>query len=38
MLRGGDSEFIAGIGRPQVDRLLILLDLDAVLTFPSGAR
>jgi len=38
MLRGGESEFISGIGRPYGDRLLILLDLDAVLTFPSGAR
>jgi len=39
MLGGGEAEFIAGIGRPFRDRLLILLDLDAVLTFAhSGGR
>ena len=38
MLGGGEAEFIAGIGRPFRDRLLILLDLDAVLTFPSAVK
>jgi purine-binding chemotaxis protein CheW len=38
MLGGQDSEFIAGIGRPYRDRLLILLELDAVLTFSTGGR
>jgi hypothetical protein len=35
MLGGPDAEFISGIGRPWGDRLLILLELDAVLTFPG---
>jgi purine-binding chemotaxis protein CheW len=38
MLGGPDAEFIAGIGRPYRDRLLILLELDAVLTFSAGGR
>jgi purine-binding chemotaxis protein CheW len=36
MLGGADTEFIAGIGRPWGERLLILLELDAVLTFAGG--
>ena len=36
MLGGPDAEFIAGIGRPWGERMLILLDLDAVLTFAGG--
>jgi len=38
MLGGPNAEFIAGIGRPYRDRLLILLELDAVLTFSTGGR
>jgi purine-binding chemotaxis protein CheW len=30
------GELIAGIGRPRPDRILILLDLDAVLAFKRG--
>lgn len=33
-----DLEFLLGIGRPKSDRMLILLQLDAVLTFPVGPR
>jgi purine-binding chemotaxis protein CheW len=33
LLGAGESEFIAGIARPRPDRLVILLDLDAVLAF-----
>jgi chemotaxis signal transduction protein len=36
LLGAGDSEYIAGIARPRPDRLVILLELDAVLQF--GAR
>ena len=36
MLGGAESEFIAGIGRPRADRMLILLHLDAVLAFGGG--
>jgi len=38
MLGGGgpEAEFISGIGRPWGERLLILLELDAVLTFAGG--
>jgi purine-binding chemotaxis protein CheW len=36
MLGGPDAEFISGIGRPWGERLLILLELDAVLTFAGG--
>ncbi len=32
---GTGSEFIAGIGRPRGDRMLILLDLEAVLAFDA---
>ena len=38
MISGATTEFIAGIGRPYRDRLLILLELDAVLTFSTGGR
>jgi purine-binding chemotaxis protein CheW len=38
LLGSGDSELIAGIARPYRDRLIILLDLDAVVTFSIGAR
>jgi purine-binding chemotaxis protein CheW len=38
MLGFAETEFIAGIGRPYRDRLLILLELDAVLTFSAGGR
>ena len=38
MLGGADSEFVAGIGRPRADRMLILLHLDAVLAFTVGER
>ena len=33
-----EAEFLAGIGRPRPDRMLILLNLDAVLTFRVGVR
>jgi purine-binding chemotaxis protein CheW len=33
MIGGSGSEFIGGIGRPRPDRMLILLDLDAVLSY-----
>jgi purine-binding chemotaxis protein CheW len=36
MLGGPDVDLISGIGRPWGDRMLILLDLDAVLTFAEG--
>jgi chemotaxis signal transduction protein len=38
VLGGGDSEFIAGIGRPRPDRIVILLALDAVLAFTARGR
>jgi len=38
MISGATTDFIAGIGRPYRDRLLILLELDAVLTFSTGGR
>jgi purine-binding chemotaxis protein CheW len=38
MLGGAEAEFIAGIGRPRSDRMLILLHLDAVLSFGGGPR
>jgi len=36
LLGAGESEFIAGIARPRPDRLVILLELDAVLAFSAG--
>jgi purine-binding chemotaxis protein CheW len=33
MLGGQESEFIGGIGRPRGERMLILLNLDAVVSF-----
>lgn len=36
LLGAGESEFIAGIARPRADRLVILLELDAVLAFSAG--
>ena len=39
MLGGGpDAEFLEGIGRPRPDRMLILLGLDAVLSFSVRVR
>ena len=38
VLAGGESEFIAGIGRPRSDRLVILLALDAVLKFTAKGK
>ena len=35
---GAEAEFIEGIGRPRPDRMLILLGLDAVLTFSVRVR
>jgi purine-binding chemotaxis protein CheW len=36
VLGGADAEFIAGIGRPRADRMLILLALDAVVNFSAA--
>jgi purine-binding chemotaxis protein CheW len=36
LLGVSDSEFISGIARPRKDRLVILLELDAVLAFSAG--
>ncbi|MFH0902379.1 MAG: chemotaxis protein CheW [Pseudomonadota bacterium] len=33
---GADSEFIQGIGRPYAGRMLVLLNLDAILSFRVG--
>jgi len=38
VLIGAESEFIAGIGRPRPDRLVILLALDAVLAFTATGK
>ncbi|MBI4509102.1 MAG: chemotaxis protein CheW [Deltaproteobacteria bacterium] len=38
MIGGVESEFVSGIGRPRADRLLILLNLDAVVNFSVGGR
>lgn len=37
MIGGAGAEFIGGIGRPRPDRMLILLDLDAVLHYQVTA-
>ncbi len=38
MLGGAEAEFIAGIGRPRGDRMLILLQLDTVLSTTQQRR
>jgi purine-binding chemotaxis protein CheW len=36
LLAGAEGDFIAGIGRPRPDRMLILLNLDTLLSFSVG--